>query len=42
VLESEFEIVAVDKKKWQMNFTKPHFDLTGLQVYCNTKFGFFS
>jgi DNA topoisomerase-3 len=39
VLESEFEIVAVDKKNGN-EFAPKLFDLTGLQVYCNTKFGF--
>jgi DNA topoisomerase IA len=37
VKESEFEIVSVEKKN---EFAPKLFDLTGLQVYCNTKFGF--
>lgn len=39
VQESEFEIVAVEKKNGN-EFAPKLFDLTGLQVYCNTKFGF--
>jgi len=39
VKESEFEIVSVEKKKGN-DFAPKLFDLTGLQVYCNTKFGF--
>jgi DNA topoisomerase III len=39
VKESEFEIVAIDKKDGN-EFAPKLFDLTGLQVYCNTKFGF--
>ncbi|RTY90619.1 type IA DNA topoisomerase [Flavobacterium sp. GT3R68] len=39
VKESEFEIVSVDKKNGN-EFAPKLFDLTGLQVYCNTKFGF--
>jgi DNA topoisomerase-3 len=39
VKESEFEIVSVEKKNGN-EFTPKLFDLTGLQVYCNTKFGF--
>ena len=39
VKESDFEIVSVTKKKGNENAPKL-FDLTGLQVYCNTKFGF--
>jgi len=39
VKESEFEIVSVEKKKGN-EFAPKLFDLTGLQVYCNTKFGF--
>ncbi|MBC5839316.1 type IA DNA topoisomerase [Flavobacterium muglaense] len=39
VQESEFEIVSVEKKKGN-EFAPKLFDLTGLQVYCNTKFGF--
>ena len=37
--ESEFEIVSVEKKNGN-EFAPKLFDLTGLQVYCNTKFGF--
>ncbi|MES2574178.1 MAG: DNA topoisomerase 3 [Bacteroidota bacterium] len=39
VKESDFEIVSIDKKDGN-EFTPKLFDLTGLQVYCNTKFGF--
>ena len=39
VKESEFEIIAVEKKNGN-EFAPKLFDLTGLQVYCNTKFGF--
>ena len=39
VKESEFEIVDVEKKNGN-EFAPKLFDLTGLQVYCNTKFGF--
>jgi DNA topoisomerase-3 len=39
VKESDFEIVSVDKKNGN-EFAPKLFDLTGLQVYCNTKFGF--
>lgn len=39
VKESEFEIVAVEKKNGN-EYAPKLFDLTGLQVYCNTKFGF--
>lgn len=39
VLESEFEIVSIEKKNGN-EFAPKLFDLTGLQVYCNTKFGF--
>ena len=39
VKESEFEIISVEKKKGN-EFAPKLFDLTGLQVYCNTKFGF--
>ncbi|MFA9195048.1 DNA topoisomerase 3 [Flavobacterium sp. FBOR7N2.3] len=39
VKESDFEIVAVEKKNGN-EFAPKLFDLTGLQVYCNTKFGF--
>ena len=39
VKESEFEIVSIEKKKGN-EFAPKLFDLTGLQVYCNTKFGF--
>ena len=39
VAQSEFEIVAVSKKKGK-DYAPKLFDLTGLQVYCNNKFGF--
>ena len=39
VKESEFEIVSAEKKNGN-EFAPKLFDLTGLQVYCNTKFGF--
>jgi DNA topoisomerase-3 len=39
VKESDFEITAVTKKKGK-EYAPKLFDLTGLQVYCNTKFGF--
>ena len=39
VKESEFEIVSTEKKNGN-EFAPKLFDLTGLQVYCNTKFGF--
>lgn len=39
VKESEFEIVSIEKKKGK-DYAPKLFDLTGLQVYCNTKFGF--
>ena len=39
VKESDFEIVSVDKKNGN-EYAPKLFDLTGLQVYCNTKFGF--
>ncbi|WP_026714869.1 type IA DNA topoisomerase [Flavobacterium daejeonense] len=39
VKESDFEIISVEKKKGN-EFAPKLFDLTGLQVYCNTKFGF--
>ncbi|WP_281337265.1 DNA topoisomerase 3 [Flavobacterium eburneipallidum] len=39
VKESEFEIVSVEKKNGN-EFAPKLFDLTGLQVYCNQKFGF--
>ena len=39
VQESDFEIVSVEKKNGN-EFAPKLFDLTGLQVYCNTKFGF--
>ena len=37
--EHEFEIVNITKKKGK-EYAPKLFDLTGLQVYCNTKFGF--
>jgi DNA topoisomerase-3 len=39
VKESNFEIVSIEKKKGS-EYAPKLFDLTGLQVYCNTKFGF--
>ncbi|AOW19814.1 DNA topoisomerase 3 [Urechidicola croceus] len=39
VKESEFEIVSITKKKGN-EYAPKLFDLTGLQVYCNNKFGF--
>ncbi|GAB1857220.1 DNA topoisomerase 3 [Flavobacteriaceae bacterium MHTCC 0001] len=39
VRESDFEIQSVTKKKGK-EYAPKLFDLTGLQVYCNTKFGF--
>ena len=39
VKESDFEIVSVSKKKGK-DYAPKLFDLTGLQVYCNNKFGF--
>lgn len=39
VKESDFEIVSIEKKNGN-EFAPKLFDLTGLQVYCNTKFGF--
>ncbi|HLV40555.1 DNA topoisomerase 3 [Xanthomarina sp.] len=39
VKEHEFEIESVTKKKGT-EYAPKLFDLTGLQVYCNTKFGF--
>lgn len=39
VKESDFEIVSVNKKKGK-EYAPKLFDLTGLQVYCNNKFGF--
>ncbi|PCH75488.1 MAG: DNA topoisomerase III [Flavobacteriaceae bacterium] len=39
VKEDDFEIISVTKKKGK-EFAPKLFDLTGLQVYCNTKFGF--
>jgi DNA topoisomerase-3 len=38
VKESDFEIVSIEKKRGE--YAPKLFDLTGLQVYCNTKFGF--
>lgn len=35
----DFEIVCISKKKGK-EYAPKLFDLTGLQVYCNTKFGF--
>jgi DNA topoisomerase-3 len=39
VKDKEFEVVSVTKKKGK-DYAPKLFDLTGLQVYCNTKFGF--
>lgn len=39
VKEDDFEIVSTIKKKGK-EYAPKLFDLTGLQVYCNTKFGF--
>jgi len=39
VKESHFEIVSATKKKGK-EYAPKLFDLTGLQVYCNNKFGF--
>ncbi len=39
VKQSDFEIVSVIKKEGK-EFAPKLFDLTGLQVYCNSKFGF--
>ncbi|WP_406683038.1 DNA topoisomerase 3 [Seonamhaeicola sp. MEBiC1930] len=39
VKESDFEIVSITKKKGK-EYAPKLFDLTGLQVYCNTRFGF--
>jgi DNA topoisomerase-3 len=39
VKESDFEIVSIERKNGN-EFAPKLFDLTGLQVYCNTKFGF--
>ena len=36
---SDFEIISIEKKKGT-EYAPKLFDLTGLQVYCNTKFGF--
>ncbi|MBT8244672.1 MAG: DNA topoisomerase 3 [Winogradskyella sp.] len=38
VKEDQFEIVSITKKKGT-EYAPKLFDLTGLQVYCNTKFG---
>ena len=39
VKEHDFEIVSITKKAGK-EYAPKLFDLTGLQVYCNTKFGF--
>ncbi|MFV0566250.1 MAG: DNA topoisomerase 3 [Flavobacteriaceae bacterium] len=39
VKESDFEIISVEKKEGS-EYAPKLFDLTGLQVYCNKKFGF--
>ncbi len=38
VKEHDFEVVSIDKKKGK-EYAPKLFDLTGLQVFCNTKFG---
>ncbi|WP_268034856.1 DNA topoisomerase 3 [Algoriphagus sp. PAP.12] len=38
VKEHDFEVISVEKKRGKENAPKL-FDLTGLQVYCNNKFG---
>ena len=38
VKEHDFEVVSIDKKKGK-EYAPKLFDLTGLQVYCNNKFG---
>ena len=39
VKQSDFEILSIEKKRGN-EYAPKLFDLTGLQVYCNTKFGF--
>lgn len=39
VKESDFEVTSISKKKGK-EYAPKLFDLTGLQVYCNNKFGF--
>jgi len=39
VAESDFKVISVTKKKGK-EYAPKLFDLTGLQVYCNQKFGF--
>ena len=39
VKENDFEIVSITKKKGK-DYAPKLFDLTGLQVFCNTRFGF--
>uniref|UniRef100_UPI004048451D DNA topoisomerase 3 n=1 Tax=Polaribacter sp. TaxID=1920175 RepID=UPI004048451D len=39
IKEADFEVVSVSKKK-SKEYAPKLFDLTGLQVYCNNKFGF--
>ena len=39
VQKSDFEIVSITKKEGK-EYAPKLFDLTGLQVYCNTKYGF--
>lgn len=39
VATADFEVISVTKKKGK-DYAPKLFDLTGLQVYCNTKFGF--
>src|SRR5690606_32373703 len=38
VKEHDFEVISIEKKKGK-EYAPKLFDLTGLQVYCNTKFG---
>lgn len=38
VKEEAFEVISIEKKKGK-EYAPKLFDLTGLQVYCNTKFG---
>lgn len=39
VKESDFEVISIEKKEGS-EYAPKLFDLTGLQVYCNNKFGF--
>ena len=38
VKKEDFEVIKIEKKKGK-EYAPKLFDLTGLQVYCNTKFG---